>query len=313
MKMQTWLNVASLTTSLIVGLCHQAMAQYAVQVVSYDAGATPASGYNDSLSALGLPERFTGEGVFPGVVSPFNPPFLRNEIVSVGEGGQLTLRLSNYAVPQIGAPEIGVFSNPGLIDVNYPNGQAGSPATTFGFDSALVEVSGDGVSWTSLGKTDFDIPTNGYTDLTDPYSGVAGSVLADFQQPFTGSLSSFSGLSYYNAGGGDILGLLAGSGGGKWLDISGTGLAQVGYIRFSVADDGNSTTKLNFELDAVSVSHAALGTATVPEPATLLFVAQASLALGFARRRFRAMCAGHDRRELEPDEDYKRHDDRITG
>jgi hypothetical protein len=294
MKVQTWLSIASLTSFLIVGVCHHAAAQYAVQVVSYDQGTTPAFDfstsrpYNLAATALGSPERFTGEGVFPGAVTPFSPPFLRDELVSIGEGGQLTLRLSNYARPQAGAPEIGIFSNVGLADQAYPNGQVGSPASTFGTDSALVEVSADGVSWKSLGNTAFDIPTNGYTDVTDPYSGTAGSAPSDFQQPCAGTLDDFSGLKYYNAGGGDILGLLAGSGGGKWLDISGTGLSKVGYVRFSVADDGNPNVKLNFDLDAVSISHAALGTATVPEPATLLLVAHASLVLAIGRCRFRA-------------------------
>ncbi|HEY4232233.1 MAG TPA: PEP-CTERM sorting domain-containing protein, partial [Lacipirellulaceae bacterium] len=67
-------------------------------------------------------------------------------------------------------------------------------------------------------------------------------------------------------------------GGGKWLDISGVGLTEVGFIRFSVADDGTSR-KLNFELDAVSVSHAALGTAT-PEPATSGLIAMALVTIG---------------------------------
>src|SRR5215216_4313944 len=75
-------------------------AQYAAQVISYNQGATPSTGFTTASAALGEPERFTGESVFPGVVSPFNPPFRSNEIVSVGEGGQLTLRLSNYAIPQ---------------------------------------------------------------------------------------------------------------------------------------------------------------------------------------------------------------------
>ena len=101
----------------------------------------------------------------------------------------------------------------------------------------------------------FDVPTNGYTDLTDPYSSSAGSVPSDFQQPFTGGLSSFGGLSYFDAGGPDMLDLLAGSGGGTWLDISGTGLSRVGYIRFSLSNDGNSGTNFNFELDAVSIAH----------------------------------------------------------
>jgi hypothetical protein len=209
---------------------------------------------------------------------------LSSEIVSVGEGGHLTLRLSNYAVPQPAGPEIGLFSNVGLIDVNYPFGKAGSPAGTFGPpDSALVEVSANGTAWVSLGKVTLEVPTNGYTDLTDPFAGAPGSVPSDFQQPFTGSLSSFDGLKYFDAGGPDMLDLLAGSGGGKWLDISGTGLAQVGYIRFSLADDGSAGTKLNFEIDGVSVSHAALGGA-VPEPAAITLCGLTLSAAAIRRR-----------------------------
>jgi hypothetical protein len=245
-------------------------AQYAAQVISYNQGTTPSAGFTTASAALGEPERFTGESVFPGVVSPFNPPFLSNELVSIGEGGQITLRLSNYAIPQGGgALEIGVFENVGISDTNYPNGQAGSPATAFGPDNALVEVSADGIGWISLGNILFDVPANGYTDLSDPYSSSPGSALSDFQQPFTGNLLSFSGLRYSHPSNFDMLDLLNGSGGGTWLDISGTGLPQVGYIRFSVPDDGNPSIAQNFELDAVSISHAALGSATVPEPAAM--------------------------------------------
>jgi hypothetical protein len=261
-----------------------ATAQYAVDVISYNAGATPASGFTTASVALGQPERFTGEGVFPGVVSPFNPPFRPNEIVSIGEGGQLTLRLSNYAIPQSGgALEIGVFEAVGIADTNFPNGQAGSPATAFGPDRAVVEVSADGTGWINLGNLLFDTPTNGYTDLTNPYSSTAGSALSDFQQPFAGNLTSFSGLRYSDPANFDMLDLLAGSGGGTWLDISGTGLPQVGYIRFSVLDDGNPSINQNFELDAVSISHAALGGATVPEPAAAI-LAIIALCSGLALR-----------------------------
>ena len=136
-----------------------------------------------------------------------------------------------------------------------------------------------GLAW---GKSRSDIPTNGYTDLTDPYATVPGTALSDFQQPFSGSLSDFSGLRYSN-GGSDMLALLGGSGGGKWLDLTGTGLPKVGFIRFSVADDGNANTKLNFELDGVSISHAALGTATVPEPASIFLAAGGMLVLVLSR------------------------------
>lgn len=278
----------------ILTMAQRAAAQYAAEVVSYNAGTNPAAGFVSPAAAIGSPERFTGEGVFPGVVSPFNPPFLASEIVSIGEAGQLTLRLSHYAIPQASGPEIGVFSNVGLVDINFPHGEAGSPAGGFGPpDSAFVDVSENGGSWVSLGNIAFDLPTSGYTDLTDPYATSRGSVHSDFQQPFTGGLASFNGLKYFDAGGPDMLELLAGSGGGKWLDISASGLAKVGYVRFSVPDDTLANMKLNFELDAVAISHAALGGATVPEPGTLLLAAIASLVFcrPIFRRRFRESLA----------------------
>jgi hypothetical protein len=247
------------------------VAQFAAGIVSYNAGTTAANGFAFSAAALGSPERFTGEGSFPSVVSPFSPPFLSSEIVSVGEGGHITLRLSHYAVPLAAGPEIGVFSNIGLIDVAFPNGQSGTPAATFGpAESAIVEVSVDGTNWVSLGDVTFDVPTNGYTDLADPFASAPGNTPSDFQQPFTGSLSSFSGLRYSDASGPDMLELFAGSGGGKWLDISATGLAQVGFIRLSVANDLSDASRLNVEIDAVSIAHAAMGTPVVPEPATVV-------------------------------------------
>jgi hypothetical protein len=103
--------------------------------------------------------------------------------------------------------------------------------------------------------------------------------VSDFQQPFTGSLASFDDLKYCDAAGPDILELLAGSGGGTWLDISPSGLAQVGYIRFSQPDDSSAATSLNFELDAISISHAAVGAAVVPEPSSIDLFVVASMAL----------------------------------
>ena len=283
--------VPSLLLLVLVFVPNAARAQYASAVISYDAGSSAASDYNDSSTALGAPERITGEGGFPGVVSPFNPPFGIDELVSIGEGGQLTLQLSHFVIPQLGTPVLGFFTNTGLIDNNYPNGQTsavlGETSGTFGIDRAVVEVSADNLTYVSLGEVLFDIPANAYTDLTDPFSGVAGSVTSDFRQPFTGVLSDFASQVYSQAGpNNDIVDLLGGGGGGTWLDLSSSGLAQVGYVRISVADDGNATTGLNFELASVVIGNGFAGS-VVPEPsmAVLLFVGVAGLWAAGARRR----------------------------
>jgi hypothetical protein len=250
-----------------------ANAQYAASVVSYNAGATPSPGYPIAAAALGEPERITGEGIFPGDVTPFNPPWLTSEIVSVGEGGHLTLRLSNFVQTQTAGPHLGVFTNLGILDIDYPNGQAGDPVGTLSaIDAALVEVSKNGSVWHNLGSQTFDIPTNGFA---------APNVPSDFLQPFTGSLADFNGLSYAN-----MLTLLNGSGGGKWLDLSSSGLDQVGYVRFSVLDDSDVMTSLNFDLDGVAISRAAMGT-RVPEPGLVAWGVIGCLLAGIGRRRLR--------------------------
>lgn len=250
---------ASLALSLLVAAT-PARAQHAVEVVSYDPGTNPSPGYTNTAAPLGSPQRDTAFGA----VTPFNPPFSTDDVVSIGEGGEITLRLSNYVLPQAGGPELGVFANAGIADIAWPNGQAGDTLTndgssTFGIDSAVVDVSADGASWVSLGEVLFDLPNAGYTDA-------AATAPSDFQQPFTGVLSDFASLDLDG-----MLTLLGGSGGGYWLDISSTGLSQVGYVRFSLADDGDAMTSLNFDLDALSIAAGAVGLAT-PEPAAALLL-----------------------------------------
>lgn len=253
-------------------------AQFAAAVISYSPGAAAGSGLNTAAAALGSPDDLTGEGFgFANVLSPFSPPFEADEIVQIGEGGEITLRLAHYAMSGAGL-EIGVFANVGLADEDFPHGTAGSPPFAFGADSAVVDLSDDGTDWVSLGPVLFDLPANFYLD-SGPFDATPGSLPADFGKPFAAALADFAGLQYPQ-----ILALLDGSAGGKWLDISGTGLPQVGYIRFRVPDDGNPATAHTFELDAVALSDAALG-AIVPEPASWLLLASGGVAVILARRR----------------------------
>lgn len=283
MKCLTMLVTAFLVA--LAGATNVRAGAFADEVISYTPGTTAAGGYTNRSAALGSPTRFTG-GDFPGVVSPFSPPYLTSDIVSIGQGGQLTLRLSNYALTSSTGLQLGVFAHAGIADANNTydsSSQAGSPLASsndpssgmFSVYSANVAVSADDHTWVSLGRKTFDIPTNGYTDLTDPFSSTAGSALSDFGKPFAGSLSSFAGETYSQ-----MLTTLNGSGGGNWFDLSGTGLSQVGYIRFSL------DTADHFELDAVSVANGFVGAAT-PEPATGVLAVIGFVGILFLARRRR--------------------------
>ena len=59
---------------------------YADEWIAYDPGENAAKGYTNPDVVRGSPERFTGEGIFPGVVSAFNPAFGTDEILSIGRG-----------------------------------------------------------------------------------------------------------------------------------------------------------------------------------------------------------------------------------
>jgi len=94
----------------------------------------------DPTAALGSPSGITGVlAGFPNVLSPFSPAFDVGQIVIVGEGGQLTLQFP-MAISTAAGAAIGVVSNVGLIDNDFPNGQVGSPASSFGGGSAIVSV-----------------------------------------------------------------------------------------------------------------------------------------------------------------------------
>lgn len=287
MKLQQRWTYLVITLALLAGARSASAASYAASVVAYTVGNGAAAGFDQPESALGAPARFTGVGVFPGAVTAFNPPFLPTEVVSIGEGGSITLALANFLLPQAGGAELGVFTNVGLIETDFPHGQAGSPLSategTFGADRAILEVSANGTDWFSLSEQWFDVPTIGYSDVIDPFATDAGQAPSDFSQPFAGALADLAELKYHDPAANDILDVFNGSGGGTWVDLSQTGIAQIGWLRFSVPDDGNDATHNKFDLDAVSIASSAIGPA-VPEPATWVLASVGALMI-LARKR----------------------------
>lgn len=272
---------STVVLTLILAAAFPLRAQTAAAYVeAYEPG-TGAGSYTDPNAALGTPERLTDVGgAYQSVLSPFNPNWTTDSLVAIGDGGSLTLRLERFAVITPGQYELGVFTNISLTDINYPFGQASSatPPGMFGVDSAIVEVSADGLTYYSLGEITFNMPANGWADATSPYQTDNGTVPSDFGQPYTAGADSFSGLDYE-----EILTALDGSGGGYWLDLDAYSLpiSEVGWVRFTVAEGYAG----NFELDAVTVNNATTGSYVVPEPGTASALLLAgSLLLGWRRR-----------------------------
>jgi hypothetical protein len=262
--------LAAATLSVCASFASSASAGvYADQVVSYDGGTNrfQFGTYTTPAAALGAPQTNTGFGF---VTTPFNNPFSRNDVASVGLGGQITLRLARFAEPVDGAPEIGVFTFQQFVQ-SATGGTTSGPGLFYPSLKAAVDVSADGVAWIPLNggaPTAFDIPANAYKDTTH-------TLASDYGLPFTASLDSLKDLPTLA----DTLAAYQGTGGGTWLDISNTGLQHVGFVRFSVP----AANTFSFQLEALSVSNASAG-ATVPEPVAggLFF---ASLIILVRRRR----------------------------
>jgi hypothetical protein len=260
---------------------------------TYVQGTIPAgySGvYTDPTILGNTPQGTTGaEEGFPGVVSFFNPPFDTQpaaQIVVIGTGGSVELQFPQ-PVTAANNFEVGVFSNAGLVDENYPVGQAGGapasgdipavPPPTFSGGQAIVSVSCNGTNWVNLGLQTFDIPENFYENA-GPYdiSAPADPELSDFGDPFNGTLDCFIGED--NA---QIITTLNGSAGGTWLNLSSAGLSQINFIQFY--EDPNQVAAGSYlPLEAVSVADPA----DVPEPASAAILLAGSALL--LRRRANA-------------------------
>ncbi len=272
----------------VAALCVAAFAEerawgveFATSYLNYDAGLTyPSPDPNDSTfvppagavdvaltnpaAALGSPNGDTGYGP----LTPFNAAYGATDVVGLGYQGSITL---HFATPVPGdGTNLAVHAAVGLADVDYPYGQSatGTEKLYTSPRTALLSVSSDGTTWVSLGEMTFDNPTNFYAEGVAPpdWTVTSRAQEADFGQPFLHTLDDFSGLNWTG-----VLGLLDGSGGGTWIDLSPAGLATISYVRFD-----EDTPGATMYLDAV---------AAIPEPGTLGMLALAAVGLLARRRR----------------------------
>jgi hypothetical protein len=216
---------------------------YANQVIAYNPGTVADAGYVNPLVALGglnpITGSFGGHGspVVTDYLTPFDSAFSSSDLVEIGAGGSLILKLAETA--STNGYTIGVHTGFGLVDANYPSGVNTNPATyvNLWLRQADVQVSADGTNWGDLGTITFSSPSNIDTGATtDPEGGSPGvGPAADPGKPFLGSLSTFNGLDWQGT-----LAALNGSAGGTWLNLSavsdgnGHAISRVNYVKFSV-------------------------------------------------------------------------------
>jgi hypothetical protein len=252
-------------------------ARYADGVVDYQPGVGFATefgsglGYTNALAALGEPSRVT-PGLFGGPVDPFNPPYLREQLVSMGAGGSITLQFATPVFNSPGSPfglDFIIFGSAGFVitNGNYTGGGI-TDGSLFGDNPGVtrVSVSADNQSYFTLDPTrappvDSLFPTDG---------------LGDFAFPVNPALSNldFAGLNLEA-----IRERYAGSAGGAGYDIAWAmdnegrtvDLPGIRFIRVEVLEGA-------VEIDGISV---------VPEPSTWALTAL-GIGLIVARRRIRA-------------------------
>jgi len=236
--------IAVITSVVLLAECARGD-DFAHAVLSYSPGTNAANGFTNPLVALGPPERFTGEGIDPGAVTPFQPCFGTNEIVSIGAGGQLTLGFSPPLRDDPRNPfgiDFVVFGNSFFTDSSFPSGVVGALAA----DGGTIQVSADGTTWITVGNVLADglFPTMGWIDAS-PYSPVIGQIATDAHKPVNPSwtTATLAGKSYD-----ELVIIYAGSAGGAGVDLASVGLTEVVAVRIAVPSGFHP----NVEIDAIS-------------------------------------------------------------
>lgn len=259
---------------------------FATQVVDYVEGSAVPSDFisgekfNNPAVALGRPTvDTTGDGFFipvsePAPVVPVSGAFRASELVTVGQGGQLTLKFDHQVVNDPKNPfgvDLIVFGNATLLSkaawVNRDPTAVAAGGQLFG-EGGDVSVSQDGQSWFHFanGKlADTFAPTLGR--VYDPAH--ADPTLGAFNQWWAGSTNptlpldpSLDSTALDGKSVAEIAQLYGDSAGGTGFDLADVGLPWIQFVRI----ENFNKDLLTPEIDAI------VDVAAVPEPGTIGFV-----------------------------------------
>lgn len=236
---------------------------FAIEVIEYVEGEGVGSDwitkqpFNDPNSALGKPalETTSGDGWFIPVnesvtVVPLYPPFRATELVTIGNGGQLTVKFSHPVANDENNPygiDFIIFGNAYQIIGGGQDWSNGNPEETIVSDTVtsepgIVSVSQDGENWyyfSSGPYADDFAPTAGrqWDDVNDIWADEL-----DPTRPVDPNLS-VAGMSLA-----EMIAAYDGSAGGTGFDIGELGLQWIQYIRIEDDPESNVTT----EIDAIA-------------------------------------------------------------
>ena len=243
--------IIELVLAALLGASEARATQFATEVVSYKSGVgfatdwSTGAGYINKDAIVGPPARET-PGEWGGPITPFSPPYLLDQILSIGVGGEVTLKFGKPIRDESINPFGLDFLVFGCAGFTITNGDFGGGGITDGtlFDQAAgetrVSVSADGDAWFVLDPKRapaFDAyhPTDGSGDFGVPVNPALAK--GDFA---AGGLAKFTEL-YDGSGGGTGFDI------GWAIDDDGyhVALGKVQFVRLEVLSG-------KAEVDAVS-------------------------------------------------------------
>lgn len=237
-------------------------------------GSNPPVLFDRPEAALGAPTRQSV--AFGGsVVSPFRPAGDPSEVVSLGEGGRLTLAFDEPVTDDPLNPhgvDLLLFGNAFYTTSDF-DFDAETVVTGLAAEGGLIELSADGVSYVPLTglPADGGFPTRGWTDHAEFFPSGPGATPADFTLPVNPALDPIGATSAQIAAG------YGRSGGGLGIDLADWGLSEIRFVRISNPVGSGLTP----EIDAMA------DVRPVPEPT--------GLALAFVAIAWRGLRGGRDR------------------